>query len=329
MFPWNNSPTGKPQELPVPLSTIPPLNQESYTSTEQSDPHSRQSTTMRVITLFAVVLPFAGLIGAIATLWGWGMSWVELSLFCGMYLLTAVGITVGFHRLFTHRSFETNRVVKFTLGVLGSMAVQGPLLKWVACHRRHHQHSDRGEDPHSPHNNAYGVLGLVKGFYHAHVGWLFDGERFSAIRYARDIRQSKMLHFVSALFPVWVVVGLAVPTILGFFLIGGWKGALLGFIWGGLVRIFFVHHVTWSVNSVCHLWGSHPYECGDESKNNAFVGLISLGEGWHNNHHAYPTSARHGFYWYQIDISYWIIRAMALVGLAWNVRTPDNLAPSR
>jgi stearoyl-CoA desaturase (delta-9 desaturase) len=239
-----------------------------------------------------------------------------------MYALTALGITVGYHRLFTHRAFETGRVGQFILGILGAMAVEGPLLKWVAMHRIHHQHSDEEGDPHSPHDRGRGVIGLLRGLWHAHLGWAFDDDPANWSGYVKDLRQSRLLRRVSALFPVWVAIGLLIPTLLGWLLLGGWSGALLGLVWGGLVRIFLVHHVTWSVNSVCHLWGRRPFRTGDHSKNNFLFGVLAMGEGWHNNHHAYPTSARHGLRWWQVDVSYWVIRSLALLGLAWNVKLP-------
>jgi len=239
-----------------------------------------------------------------------------------MYLLTGLGITVGFHRLFTHQSFETNPVVKFIFGILGSMAVQGPLLHWVALHRIHHQHSDDHDDPHTPHGHGSGVLGILKGLWHGHMGWLFRKEPPDLMRYVKDLRKSKLLRSVSALFPLWVALGLIFPTIAGWLLIGGWKGALLGLLWGGLARICLVHHVTWSINSVCHLWGRQPYPVDDHSRNNFIVGVLALGEGWHNNHHAFPTSARHGLKWWQPDMSYWVIRVLAFLKLAWNVKQP-------
>jgi stearoyl-CoA desaturase (delta-9 desaturase) len=274
-----------------------------------------------ITNLLGVVLPFAGLVAGAALLWGWGFRWVELGLLLGMYVLTALGITVGFHRLFTHKSFETNRVVQLILAVLGSMAVQGPLLQWVALHRRHHQHSDRHEDPHSPHLHGNGALGLVQGLWHAHVGWVFLPDAPDLGRYVKDLRQSRLLRTVSVLFPLWVVVGLAAPAALGGLLTWSWTGTVLGLVWGGLARVFLVHHVTWSVNSVCHLWGGRPYATGDHSRNNFVFGILALGEGWHNNHHAFPTSARHGLRWWQLDLSYWFIRGLALSGLAWKVRT--------
>jgi len=247
----------------------------------------------------------------------------------GFYFLSAIGITVGFHRLFVHRSFETGITVKLILVALGSMAVQGPLFQWVARHRRHHQHSDTPADPHSPHRFGRGLLARLRGFWHAHVGWALRSHTPDLARYVRDLRRSRVLRVASALFPVWMILGLALPAALGGLLTGSWMGVLTGLIWGGLVRMFLVHHITWSVNSAGHLWGSRPYRSGDHSRDNLLLGLLALGEGWHNTHHAFPTSARHGLRWWQIDISYYVIRLMAWMGLAWNVRLPSREARTR
>ena len=279
---------------------------------------------MQLATLIVVIAPFLGLLAAIIYLSGRGITWSQLALLPGMYILTGLGITVGFHRLFAHHSFATNRVVQFTLAALGSMAVEGPLLRWVALHRRHHQHSDTADDPHSPHHHGRGLLGLLLGAWHAHLGWFFEPDPPDLPRYVKDLQQSGLLRGMSALFLVWVAVSLLVPSLLGGLLTGTWSGAWFGLIWGGLARIFFVHHVTWSVNSVCHLWGRRPYRTGDDSRNNFVFGVMALGEGWHNNHHAFPASARHGLRWWQIDVSYWVIRALALLGLAWKVRLPTT-----
>jgi stearoyl-CoA desaturase (delta-9 desaturase) len=279
---------------------------------------------VRLANSVAVAVPFLGLVSAVVFLWGRGFSWVELGLLLGMYTLTGLGVTVGFHRLFSHRAFETNRVVQFILAALGSMALQGPLLKWVAMHRRHHQHSDTPQDPHSPHHQGRGLLGLLRGAWHAHLGWVFKPDPPGLSRYVKDLRQDVPVRVASALFPVWVAVGLLFPAVLGGLLTGTWTGALLGLLWGGLARIFLVHHMTWSVNSVCHLWGGRPFKNGDQSRNNFLFGVLALGEGWHNNHHAFPTSARHGLRWWQPDLSYWVIRGLALVGLAWNVKVPGK-----
>jgi len=288
------------------------------------DQPKRASLAMRAASLVAVIVPFLGFLAAVIFLWGWGFSWIDFGLLVVMYLLTGFGVTVGFHRLFTHRSFETNRVVQFVFGVLGSMAVEGPLLKWVGMHRRHHQYSDQPEDPHSPHHQGSGFLGLLRGVWHAHLGWLFHAVPPDLDRYVKDLRQSRMLRIVSALFPLWVVVGLSIPAILGGLLTQSWGGFWTGLVWGGLVRIFFVHHVTWSINSVCHLWGQRPYRSEDQSRNNVVFGVLGMGEGWHHTHHVFPTSARHGLRWWQIDVSYWVIRVLALLGLAWNVKVPTK-----
>ena len=284
-------------------------------------PTARQRVGAWVGTFAGVTIPLLGLVAAGVLLWGRGVGWVDLGLLAGMYLLTLLGITVGFHRLFTHRAFQAARPVEFVLGVLGSMAFQGPLLDWVGRHRQHHRYSDGGGDPHSPHHHGSGLWGVLAGFFHAHIGWAFAPAPPDLARYAGDLRRRRMLRVVSGLFPVWAGLGLLAPAAVGL-AVGGWGGALTGFVWGGLVRVFLVHHVTWSVNSVCHLWGTRPYACGDESRNNVVFGVLALGEGWHNNHHAFPSSARHGLAWWQVDVSYWVIRGLVACRLAWRVRLP-------
>jgi stearoyl-CoA desaturase (Delta-9 desaturase) len=316
----------------VERAKLTPLSVENVTAERpayMTPASERASLRRRVALLVAVIAPYFGLIAAVISFWGWGFRWTDFVLLLGMYILTAIGITVGFHRLFTHHAFETNRAVQFVFAVLGSMAVQGPLLEWVALHRRHHQHSDDAEDPHSPHHHGNGVWGIVRGLWHAHLGWMFAAKPPDLQGYVKDLRQSILLCAVSALFPLWVVVGLLIPTAVGWLLIGTPSGAWTGFVWGGLVRILFVHHVTWSINSVCHVWGRRPFSCHDESRDNALFGVFGLGEGWHNTHHAFPTSARHGLRWWQIDVSYWVIRGLELIGLAWNVKLPSRAAIAR
>jgi len=280
-----------------------------------------------VTVLIGVLVPLCGLGTAAALAWTYGLfGWADLGLLVGMYLLAMLGVTVGFHRLFTHRSFETVRPVQFILGVLGSMTFQGPLLEWVGRHRIHHQYSDREGDPHSPHTpHRRGFWGRFRAFWHAHIGWAFAAETMDLVRYAPDLQKSRMLRVVSVLFPLWAVLGLAIPAGMGF-AIGGWAGALTGFLWGGLVRVLLGHHAAWAVNSVCHLWGSRPYHSGDESRNNPVIAVLAMGEGWHNNHHAFPTSARHGLRWWQIDFAYYLIRLLAQFGLAWKIRVPSHAA---
>ncbi len=293
------------------------------TSTADVEPRHAIQRKLRLINLAGVTIPFAGLVVAIVLLWGVAFNWTFLALLGGMYLLTGLGITIGYHRYFTHGSFKTSRPMAALLAIAGSMAVEGPVLQWVAVHRRHHQHSDEHEDPHSPHTHGAGLWGTVRGMWHAHMGWLFLPHPRGLARYVRDLRRDPLVRWMSHLFPVWVLLGLLLPAALGGLLTMSWMGVLLGFMWGGLVRVFFVHHVTWSINSVCHIWGSRPFRSHDESRNNLVFGVLGLGEGWHNNHHAFPTSARHGLRWWQLDLSYLIIRGMALVGLARDVRVPS------
>ena len=291
------------------------------------DGHSTEvSGLIKAVNLIAVTAPFVGVIVAALLLWGHGFHWQSLVIFALMYLLTAGGVTVGFHRLFTHRAYETNAVVKCILAFMGSMAIEGPLFRWVATHRRHHQHADDLEDPHSPHLHGHGMLGMLRGLWHAHMGWMFEPDAPGMARYVGDLRKDPMLRAMNALFPLWAAVSMLLPAALGGLLSLSWTGALLGFLWGGLVRLFVLHHITWSINSVCHLWGYKSFRAGDESRNNVVFGVLALGEGWHNNHHAFPTSARHGLRWWELDISYWIIRAMQAVGLAWKVRIPEPAA---
>jgi stearoyl-CoA desaturase (delta-9 desaturase) len=288
-----------------------------------SDLAARVPATVRIVNLLAVTLPLIGFVATAVMLWGRGFDAVHLSVFLGMYVLTGLGITVGYHRLFTHRAFDAHPAVKWALGVLGSMAIEGPLRTWVANHRRHHQHADDHGDPHSPHHHGSGLRGTLRGLWHAHVGWLFQPDAGGLARYVPDLISDPTARRVSRLFPLWAVLSLLLPTALGGLLTLTWSGALLGFCWGGLARIFLVHHVTWSINSVCHLWGTRPFRSHDESRNNLVFGVIGMGEGWHNNHHAFPTSARHGLRWWEIDVSYWVIRGLAAVGLVWDVKVPD------
>jgi len=281
---------------------------------------------LRIVYLLAILLPFVGLIAAVVLVWPFGFNWVHLALLLTMYILTGLGVTVGYHRLFTHKSFETGRIMTFIIGVLGSMAVEGPILRWVATHRRHHQHSDSDDDPHSPHAFGAGLRAMIRGLWHAHVGWILRHPIPDLDRYVPDLRRDRLVRAISATFPLWVVAGLVIPAALGGLLTMSWTGVLLGFVWGGLARIFLVHHVTWSVNSVCHIWGRQPFDCHDESRNNVVCGILAFGEGWHNNHHAFPTSARHGLRWWEVDTSYLVIRGLAAIGLARNIRIP---APER
>jgi stearoyl-CoA desaturase (Delta-9 desaturase) len=255
----------------------------------------------KLIVLTIVVVPLAGTVLAMYLLWNRAVGWSDVALMIGLYIPISLGITVGFHRYLTHRGFRANPVVKVTLLVLGSMALEGSALSWAANHRKHHALSDRDGDPHSP----------LDGFWHAHVGWLFQNVETDKQVYARDLVNDKTIVWISRLFPLWAALTFIIP-----FVIGGWTGLL----WGGLVRIFLTHHVTWSVNSVCHTFGKRPFVTRDQSRNQWLVGLLALGEGWHNNHHAFPRSAFHGLYWWQFDLSGLVIRLLARVRLIRNVQ---------
>ncbi len=279
---------------------------------------------LKVAIFGVIVVPFLAMIAAPFLAWGGWCGPVDIALFFGFYLLSGFGITIGFHRLFVHRSFETTGWMKVLFGIAGSMAWEGTLLHWSAMHRRHHQLSDTPGDPHSPVGHGEGFVGMLKGLFHSHMGWFFRDEPADLDRYVKDLKQNRSLSFISKTFFFWAILGLALPAIIGGLVTQSWMGALTGFIWGGLVRVCFVHHVTWSVNSACHLWGRRPYVSSDESTNNTVFGILALGEGWHNAHHAFPTSARHGLRWWEFDASWIIIRALSLVGLAWNVKVPTE-----
>jgi stearoyl-CoA desaturase (delta-9 desaturase) len=244
-----------------------------------------------------------------------------------MYMVSSIGIGIGYHRLASHGSFQTYPLVRAILAVFGSTASQGPVYYWAAIHRRHHATSDRPGDPHSPYlGHGEGLAGFFRGLWHAHVGWMFIHEITDWCRYITDLIRDDLLFRVNRLYFLWVFLGLAIPAALGGLLTGTWMGVLTGFLWGGLIRLFFVQHVTWSINSVCHIWGTTPFRVADRSRNNLLIALPSSGEGWHNNHHAFPYSARHGLRWWQLDLNYAIIRGLALVGLAWDLKLPSERA---
>jgi stearoyl-CoA desaturase (delta-9 desaturase) len=275
----------------------------------------------KVANLGAVVFPFLATLAAIALLWNSLVSASDLVIAAVMYLLTAVGITVGFHRLLTHRSFQTSKPLEYTFAVLGSLAVQGPVISWVADHRKHHAHTDEEGDPHSPHvGHDGGLRGVIAGLWHAHSGWLMSTQgRADWKRYAPDLYEDAGMRAISRRFVALVLVSLAIPALAGFAVSGTLAGAATGLLWGGLVRIFFVHHVTWSVNSVCHFIGTRRFDTEDRSTNVFWLALPSLGESWHHNHHAFPRSAVHGLRRSEIDPSALIIGTMEKLGLARNV----------
>ncbi|HZT64468.1 MAG TPA: acyl-CoA desaturase [Acidimicrobiales bacterium] len=285
----------------------------------------RTGRVSQAITVVAVVVPPIGLVVAMAQLWGRGLEPLDVGLLIGFYVASGIGVTVGFHRYFTHRGFEAGRVVRAVLAVLGSITLQGPLTQWVTDHRKHHALSDRPGDPHSPHLSGKGLGGALRGLVHAHVGWMFvtkGMERGDA--YGRDLYDDRMIRWIDRLYLVWVVVSLGAPFAIGWGVRGTLGGAAEALVWGGLLRIFLFHHATFSVNSICHLFGKRPYRSRDESRNNWLVAVLTFGEGWHNNHHAFPRSARHGIDRGQIDPAWWVIRSMAAVGLARDVKLPSR-----
>jgi stearoyl-CoA desaturase (Delta-9 desaturase) len=282
------------------------------------------------VNLAAVVIPFAAVLAALVLLWNRLVSPADLAIMAPMYLLTALGVTVGFHRLLTHRSFATSKPLQYLFAILGSMAVEGPVIDWVADHRKHHAHTDVEGDPHSPHvGHGDGIRGVLSGLWHAHIGWLLlEQGRGERKRFAADLCDDPWMRRISRWFPFLVGLGLAIPALAGYAVSGSLAGAATGLLWGGLVRIFFVHHVTWSINSVCHFTGSRRFEIDDHSTNVFWLALPTMGEAWHHNHHAFPRSARHGLRWWEIDISGLVIGALERLGLAWNVVriTPERQA---
>jgi len=293
----------------------------------------RTSFLSQLVTLVAVVVPPLGLLSAMGLLWGVAFHAVDLVLLLALYVVCAFGTTIGFHRFFTHKGFEASSPVKALLAILGCMTVQGPLTQWVTDHRKHHALSDREGDPHSPHaGHGEGVLGALKGFGHAHVGWLFTLKGMERGReYGRDLYDDRLVRAIDRLYLLWVAVTLGVPFLVGFLVGGTWERGVEAMVWGGLLRIFLYQHATFSVNSICHMFGRQAYRSRDESRNNWLVALLVFGEGWHNNHHAFPSSARHGLDRFQLDVSWWVIRGMEKVGLVWDVKRPgaDQLARRR
>ena len=275
----------------------------------------------QIVNLFAVVIPFIATIAAIVLFWNQIVTAADLVIMVVMYLVTALGITVGFHRLLTHRSFQTFKPIEYFFAIIGSMAVQGPVNTWVADHRKHHAFTDQEGDPHSPHvGHDGGVKGVLSGLFHAHVGWTFtEHGKADQQKYARDLYEDRGMRFISDWFVLWVILGLLIPALAGYLVTGTLAGAAGGFLWGGLVRVFFLHHITWSINSVCHFLGSRRFDVEDESTNVFWLALPSLGEAWHHNHHAFPRSAEHGLKKWEIDISAGVIAAMEKLGLAKKV----------
>ena len=278
-------------------------------------------TRDRIILTVITVLPIVSLVVVGWQLWEQALHTSDLIVFAIVYPLTGLGITVGFHRHLTHRAFKAKTPVRAALAILGSAAVEGPVISWVADHRKHHAFSDEPGDPHSPHvDHGGGLRGTLKGLAHAHLGWLFvHNQRALKTRYAPDLINDPLIRFVDRTFVLWVLAGLAVPFALGWAIGGSLHAALTGLLWGGLVRMFVLHHVTYSINSLCHYFGRRDYDTDDESRNLAWLAPLSFGESWHNNHHAFPTSFRHGLRFWQVDPGAALIWTLEKLGLAWDV----------
>ena len=277
----------------------------------------------RIVTGIVTVVPFLLLGVAAWQAWESLLGWHDVVVFGVMYVLTGLGITVGFHRHFTHRAFATSKPVRATLAILGTAAIEGPITAWVADHRKHHAFSDQLGDPHSPHvDHGHGLRGALRGLAHAHVGWLFEHtQRANKQRYAPDLVGDPTIAFIDRTMLWWIALGLAAPFGLGYALGGTLTAGLTGLLWGGAVRIVLLHHVTYSINSLCHFFGRKRFASDDESRNLAWLAPLSFGEAWHNNHHAFPTSAAHGLRWYErmLDPSAIVIAAMERIGLVWDV----------
>ena len=275
----------------------------------------------RFLTGLITAIPIVGLFVVAWQVWADWLFWSDLIVFAILYMATGLGVTVGFHRLLTHRAFKTKRWVRATLAIMGSAAIEGPVISWVADHRKHHAFSDVPGDPHSPHvDHGVGVRGALKGLLHAHIGWLFvHDQRGARDRYAPDLMADPVMRFVDRYFFVWAVGGVVLAFALGFALGGTLEAGLTALLWGGALRVMLLHHVTYSINSICHVFGRRRFATPDESRNVPWLSLITFGESWHNNHHAFPTSARHGMGRWQLDVSALVIRGLARVGLAWDV----------
>jgi stearoyl-CoA desaturase (delta-9 desaturase) len=287
------------------------------------DPEPNSSLDRFLVALF-VAVPLLAVLAAIPLAWGWGLGWHDIVIAFVFYVVTGMGITMGFHRHFTHSSFKAARPLRVSLAIAGSLAIEGPVLVWVADHRRHHKYSDKEGDPHSPWRFGNDWKALTKGFLYAHIGWMFNPNRTSQEKFCPDLLADPPIRRVSNTFPLWAMISLLAPALIG----GLWSmslaGALTAFFWASLVRICLLHHVTWSINSVCHTFGNEDFDVRDKSRNVAWLAIPSFGESWHNLHHSDPTCARHGALEGQIDISARAIWIAEKLGWAWDVRWPDE-----
>ncbi|MCO7192042.1 acyl-CoA desaturase [Pseudonocardia alni] len=277
------------------------------------------------------IAPIIGTVVALALLPFLPFGATEIALLAGMWLVSGLGITVGYHRLFTHRTFKAPPFVEAMLAITGSMAGQGGVVSWVAIHRRHHEFSDRDGDPHSPNLSGDGLRGVLRGLVHSHFLWMRRHEYPNIAHYAPDLLRNRRLVNVSRHYYWWFALGVAVPTVIGGLVHLSWQGALAGLLWGGFVRVFLLEHIIWAINSFLHRWGSKPYDSRENSRNGAVFSLLTFGESWHNNHHAFPSSPNFGLQWYRPDPGYWLIRGLSAVGLASDLKNPaaEQIAAKR
>jgi stearoyl-CoA desaturase (Delta-9 desaturase) len=288
------------------------------------------SPISQFVTLLAVIVPPLGLLSAMGVLWGVAFRPLDLVLFLVFYVLCGFGTTIGYHRYFTHRAFETGPVIKATLGILGSMTIQGPITQWVTDHRKHHARSDQEGDPHTPHLQADTLIGTVKGLWHAHLGWLFTTKGMERGHlYGQDLYNDRIVRTIDRLYLLWVLASLGLPFLLGAAIGGSWHAGFEAMIWAGLIRILCYEHATFAVNSICHSFGRRDYQVRDESRNNWVVAVLTFGEGWHNNHHAFPRSARQGLRRAQVDVSWMVIRTLERCKLVRAVRLPTPAQVAR
>jgi stearoyl-CoA desaturase (Delta-9 desaturase) len=290
-----------------------------------------KKTAEQITLLLFIGVPFLAVLAAIPIAWGWGLGWHEVVIAVVMFLVSGHGITVGFHRHFTHGAFKAKQPLRVAMAIAGSLAIEGPVIRWVADHRKHHKFSDRDGDPHSPWRYGETIPALIKGLFYAHMGWMFDVEQTPQRQYAPDLMNDKAIVRVSRLFPLWVVISLLLPPLIGGLWSMSWAAALSAFFWGTLVRIGLLHHVTWSINSICHAVGARPFKSRDKSGNVWWLAVLSGGESWHNLHHADPTCARHGVLRGQVDSSARVIQFCEKMGWAYDVRwpSPERIAAKR
>jgi stearoyl-CoA desaturase (delta-9 desaturase) len=311
------------------MTILEPLLDPPHPSADPAELADHKSWTQQILLTIFLVVPFVALVGAVPLAWGWGLSWRDVVIAGVLYGVSGLGVTVGFHRYLTHRSFTALRPVRIALAVAGSLALQSSATPWVADHRRHHRFSDKEGDPHSPWRYGTGFRALTKGFFYSHVGWLYDWEKTDEAKYAPELVADPDINYISRTFPMWVAVSLLLAPLVGGLWGWSWQAAVTAFIWGSLVRIALLHHVTFAINSVCHITGRRPFRTRDRSQNVWWLALLSFGESWHNFHHAEPTSARHGVRMLEIDTSAMLIKAMEKLRWVSDVRWPDRATISR